>query len=205
MEPPCPPPPQPPDSQGPPPQLLPVSYSPNQPELPPTFSGVPMNNTAMSQSSNIPTDQTGRGRNFYPGQRQPWSTGLCDCCKDPKSSCGVSGTLYALLLWVFGCSCMYSCVYRTKLRGQYFLEEKPCIDCCVHCWCETCSLCQEYRELQNRGFNLSIGLSYPLSNHNIWPAAALMFDPPRNISINYIYHKPSQFIFFFDYKGGPLA
>lgn len=74
------------------------------------------------------------------------------------AACGVSGSLYALMLWAFGCSCMYSCLYRTKLRAQYSLEEKPCGDCCVHCCCESCSLCQEYRELQNRGFNLSIGI-----------------------------------------------
>ncbi|CBI27046.3 hypothetical protein VitviT2T_000258 [Vitis vinifera] len=111
----------------------------------------------------------------------PWSTGLCHCFNDCKSccltfwcpcvtfgriaeivdrgstSCGVSGALYTLILCLTGCSCLYSCFYRSKLRGQYLLEESPCVDCCVHCWCEGCALCQEYRELQNRGFDLSIG------------------------------------------------
>ncbi|KAK9116091.1 hypothetical protein Sjap_015038 [Stephania japonica] len=113
----------------------------------------------------------------------PWSTGLCDCCSDISSccltcwcpcvtfgriaeivdrgstSCGVSGALYTLILCVTGCACMYSCFYRSKLRGQYFLEEGPCTctDCCLHCCCEECALCQEYRELQNRGFDMSIG------------------------------------------------
>ncbi|XP_073138894.1 protein PLANT CADMIUM RESISTANCE 11-like [Henckelia pumila] len=111
----------------------------------------------------------------------PWSTGLCDCCEDistccltcwcpcitfgriaevvdrGSTSCGVSGALYSLILCVCGCSCLYSCFYRAKLRGQYFLEESPCADCCVHMCCEMCALCQEYRQLQNQGLDLSIG------------------------------------------------
>lgn len=43
------------------------------------------------------------------------------------------------------------------MRGQYDLEEAPCADCLVHFCCETCSLCQEYRELKNRGFDMGIG------------------------------------------------
>lgn len=74
------------------------------------------------------------------------------------AACGVSGALYMLILCVTGCSCMYSCFYRSKLRGQYFLEESPCTDCCIHCCCEECALCQEYRELKNLGFDMSIGI-----------------------------------------------
>ncbi|KAM5567674.1 protein PLANT CADMIUM RESISTANCE 11-like [Rosa sericea] len=116
-----------------------------------------------------------------PHSPAPWSTGLCDCCDDlsscsltcwcpcitfgriaeivdrGSSSCGVSGTLYSLMLCLMGCSCLYSCFYRSRLRGQYFLEEKPCADCCVHFCCEVCALCQEYRHLQNQGFDMSIG------------------------------------------------
>lgn len=73
------------------------------------------------------------------------------------AACGVSGTLYTLMLCLTGCSCLYSCFYRSKLRGQYFLEERPCTDCCVHCCCEECALCQEYRELMHHGFDMSIG------------------------------------------------
>ncbi|KAL2546496.1 Protein PLANT CADMIUM RESISTANCE 2 [Forsythia ovata] len=110
-----------------------------------------------------------------------WSTDLCHCCHDVSSccltcwcpcvtfgriaeivdrgstSCGVSGVLYAMMLCLTGCSCLYSCFYRPKLRGQYFLDESPCTDCCVHCCCETCALCQEYRELKNQGFDMSLG------------------------------------------------
>ncbi|CAI0459058.1 unnamed protein product [Linum tenue] len=90
----------------------------------------------------------------------PWSTGLCDCFDDCSSccltawcpcvafgriaeivdrgqtSCGLSGTVYALMLWMFGCACILSCFYRSKMRGQLFLEESPCPDCLVHLFCE---------------------------------------------------------------------
>ncbi|KAK6258504.1 hypothetical protein SCA6_012978 [Theobroma cacao] len=109
-----------------------------------------------------------------------WSTGLCHCCDDPANclitclcpcvtfgqiaeivnkgsiSCAASGAVYGLLV-LAGLSCLYSCVYRSRLRGQYDLEEAPCADCLVHFCCETCSLCQEYRELKNRGFDMGIG------------------------------------------------
>ncbi|XP_061990532.1 protein PLANT CADMIUM RESISTANCE 2-like [Rosa rugosa] len=112
---------------------------------------------------------------------EPWKSGLLDCFSDPKSccitfwcpcitfgqiaeivdkgsiSCGASGALYTLIAFVTGCSCIYSCFYRSKLRQQYTLEESPCGDCLVHCFCEPCALCQEYRELQSRGFNMAIG------------------------------------------------
>ncbi|XP_044490039.1 protein PLANT CADMIUM RESISTANCE 11-like [Mangifera indica] len=111
----------------------------------------------------------------------PWSTGLCDCCDNVSTcfltclcpcvtfgriaeivdrgstSCGLSGTLYTLLMCLTGWPCLYSCFYRSKMRGQYLLEERPCTDCCVHCFCEQCALCQEYRELMHYGFDMSIG------------------------------------------------
>ncbi|KAM5566844.1 cell number regulator 2 [Rosa sericea] len=112
---------------------------------------------------------------------EPWKSGLLDCFSDPKSccltlwcpcvtfgqiadivdkgstSCGASGALYALIAFVTGCSCIYSCFYRSKLRQQYTLDESPCGDCLVHCFCEYCALCQEYREIQSRGFNMAVG------------------------------------------------
>ncbi|PON69106.1 PLAC8 motif-containing protein [Parasponia andersonii] len=115
-----------------------------------------------------------------PGAAGKWSTGLCHCCDDPancmvtcfcpcitfgqiaeivdkgSSTCGSSGTVYGLIA-LTGLACLYSCSYRSKLRGQYNLEEAPCVDCLVHFCCEACALCQEYRELKNRGFDLGIG------------------------------------------------
>ncbi|KAI5014826.1 hypothetical protein ZWY2020_056216, partial [Hordeum vulgare] len=55
-----------------------------------------------------------------------------------------------------GMGCLYSCCYRSRLREQYGLKEKPCADCCVHWFCELCAMCQEYRELKNRGFDPSL-------------------------------------------------
>ncbi|KAJ4843149.1 hypothetical protein Tsubulata_018576 [Turnera subulata] len=120
-------------------------------------------------------------QDYIPHSPVPWSTGLCDCFNDFSSccltfwcpcitfgriaeivdrgalSCAISGGLYTLLVCVTGCGCLYSCIYRAKMRGQFALEESPCADCCVHWCCEPCALCQEYRELQNHGFDMSIG------------------------------------------------
>eukprot|EP00257_Ricinus_communis_P026516 XP_025013930.1 cell number regulator 2 isoform X2 [Ricinus communis] len=111
-----------------------------------------------------------------------WSTGLCHCCDDPANcfvtcmcpcitfgqiaeivnkgsiTCAASGAVYALLGFT-GLPCLYSCFYRPRLRGQYDLEEAPCADCLVHFLCQPCALCQEYRELKNRGFDMGIVLN----------------------------------------------
>ncbi|CAN6275926.1 unnamed protein product [Urochloa humidicola] len=73
------------------------------------------------------------------------------------TSCCASGALYFLLSVATGLGCLYSCCYRSKLRSQYALTETPCADCCVHLCCEACALCQEYRELKSRGFDMSQG------------------------------------------------
>ncbi|KAF8389975.1 hypothetical protein HHK36_024495 [Tetracentron sinense] len=110
-----------------------------------------------------------------------WSTGLCDCGSDVGNCCitcwcpcitfgriteildkgsssGIANAaIYSLITTVSACGCLYSCFYRTKLRQQYSLEESPCGDGLVHFCCEGCALCQEYRELKNRGFDMSIG------------------------------------------------
>lgn len=75
------------------------------------------------------------------------------------AACTCDGAIYGTLLALTGLACLYSCSYRSKLRAQYDLPEAPCMDCLVHFCCETCALCQEYRELKNRGFDLSIGNS----------------------------------------------
>ncbi|KAK7320059.1 hypothetical protein RJT34_04789 [Clitoria ternatea] len=110
-----------------------------------------------------------------------WSTGLFDCFSNFKNccitlwcpcvtfgrvaeivdkgstSCGASGALYTVICCVVGSGCFYSCFYRTKMRRQYMLKEAPCWDCVVHCCCELCALCQEYRELENHGFDMVVG------------------------------------------------
>ncbi|KAJ4817596.1 PLANT CADMIUM RESISTANCE 1 [Rhynchospora pubera] len=121
---------------------------------------------------------------MYPAPPQArlslWSTGLCHCMDDPgnciitaicpcitfgqiadivdKGSCPclLSGTAYALSCAV-GLGCLYSCFYRSKMRSQFDLNEGPLPDCLVHFCCEPCALCQEHRELKNRGFDMGIG------------------------------------------------
>ncbi|XP_049934953.1 protein PLANT CADMIUM RESISTANCE 6-like isoform X2 [Nymphaea colorata] len=51
----------------------------------------------------------------------------------------------------------YGYHYRTKLRGQFQLPEEPMTDYLVHYYCSTCALCQEHRELKNRGFDPTLG------------------------------------------------
>ncbi|CAE5957514.1 unnamed protein product [Arabidopsis arenosa] len=110
-----------------------------------------------------------------------WSTGFCDCFSDCKNccitfwcpcitfgqvaeivdrgstSCGTAGALYALLAVVTGCACFYSCFYRGKMRAQYNIRGDDCTDCLKHSFCELCSLTQQYRELQHRGFDMNLG------------------------------------------------
>ncbi|PNT01196.1 hypothetical protein POPTR_015G088800v4 [Populus trichocarpa] len=62
-----------------------------------------------------------------------WSTGLCLCSDNPENSFFMSGAVYALLMCFAAFACFYSCCYCSKLRGQYDLEEDPCVDWLVHC------------------------------------------------------------------------
>ncbi|KAK4785093.1 hypothetical protein SAY86_001782 [Trapa natans] len=122
----------------------------------------------------------------YPYQLQlenrgPWSVGLFDCFSESGLCClscwcpcitfgqiseiidrgtstsGLNTALYILIWGISGCACIYSCLYRMKMREQYRLEGSPTEDFFIHCCCEPCSLTQQYRELQNRGFNVALG------------------------------------------------
>ncbi|CAN1774913.1 Protein PLANT CADMIUM RESISTANCE 6 [Linum perenne] len=98
-------------------------------------------------STTLVTEST-TGSQFYSSNsyaestdKVDWSSGLCDCFSDARNCF----------------PCCYSCFYRTKLRQQYGIKGTHSRDCLVHCFCEYCSLCQEYRELKKHGFDLSIG------------------------------------------------
>ncbi|XP_062175942.1 protein PLANT CADMIUM RESISTANCE 2-like isoform X1 [Alnus glutinosa] len=130
-----------------------------------------------------------------------WSTGLCHCCDDPANClitcfcpcitfgqiadivsrgslpCALSGTIYGVILSFTGLACLYSCFYRSKLRAQHDLNESPCVDCLVHFCCETCALCQEYRELKNRGFDMGIGWEANLDRQRRGVTVAPMVAP----------------------------
>ncbi|XP_076918214.1 protein PLANT CADMIUM RESISTANCE 4-like [Bidens hawaiensis] len=119
----------------------------------------------------------------YLAPTQPWVTnnGLFDCAEDPENalitacfpcitfgqiaeivdngqtSCTTSGLIYCLIASFIGIPCIMSCSYRTKIRNRYGLMETPAPDWVTHCFCEWCALCQEYRELKNRGLDPAIG------------------------------------------------
>ncbi|OWM76657.1 protein PLANT CADMIUM RESISTANCE 2-like [Punica granatum] len=149
----------------------------------PPATGIPMGAAApmYTEMPSAPPNFQPPPHQLQPESNGQWSVGLFDCFSDcgrcciscwcpcitfgqiseildrGSSSCGVNGALYFLIAAVTGCACVYSCVYRTKMRQQYKLEGSSAEDFFVHCCCEPCSLTQQYRELENRGFDVSIG------------------------------------------------
>ncbi|KAK7314521.1 hypothetical protein VNO77_33047 [Canavalia gladiata] len=119
-------------------------------------------------------------QNFNAPPTGKWTTGLYDCSEDPGNCCftwccprftfgrnveiidqgRTSPTIARLIFFAlgcFGCASLYTYRFRSKLRALYNLPEEPCMDFCVHYWCSICAICQEYRELKNRGLDPSIG------------------------------------------------
>ncbi|XP_073015856.1 protein PLANT CADMIUM RESISTANCE 6-like [Primulina eburnea] len=116
-----------------------------------------------------------------PPQDKAWNSNLFDCMNDPQNAlitacfpcitfgqiaeildsgnttCATSGVLYGCIAFCIAIPCIMSCTYRTKLRAKYGLMESPAQDWLVHCFCEWCALCQEYRELQHMGYDPAIG------------------------------------------------
>ncbi|XP_027343917.1 protein PLANT CADMIUM RESISTANCE 3-like [Abrus precatorius] len=110
-----------------------------------------------------------------------WSTGFCDCFSDcgaccltlwcpcvsfgriaeivdrGSTSCCLHGTLFYLLAGFTHFGGIYAWVYRTKLRKLYNIHGNECSDCLVSCFCPHLSICQEYRELKVRGFDMAAG------------------------------------------------
>ncbi|KAJ0105538.1 hypothetical protein Patl1_19114 [Pistacia atlantica] len=58
--------------------------------------------------------------------------------------------------WKYGV-CKQTADYRAKLRNKFNLPQSPAPDWAAHLCCHWCALCQEYRELQSRGFDPSLG------------------------------------------------
>jgi hypothetical protein len=68
--------------------------------------------------------------------------------------------IYGMVAFCIAMPCIVSCGYRSKLRAKYGLIEDPAPDWLTHCLFEWCALCQEYRELNNRGLDPSIGIAF---------------------------------------------
>ncbi|KAK6921766.1 PLAC8 motif-containing protein [Dillenia turbinata] len=114
---------------------------------------------------------------------EAWTTGLFDCMQDPSNAmitaifpcvtfgqiadvldnghttCATSGIVYAVS------PCLLSKGYRRKLRQRFNLVEAPAQDWVVHSMFECCALCQEYRELNNRGLDPALGYHGNLEKH----------------------------------------
>ncbi|XP_002971358.2 protein PLANT CADMIUM RESISTANCE 10 [Selaginella moellendorffii] len=93
------------------------------------------------------------GRNVETLEDRPWVgpcvmhlllwgavTGLC-CALTEGTALGVAAS----------CVSCYACGYRKTLRDKYNLEDAPCGDFLTHLCCHPCAVCQEYREMKERG------------------------------------------------------
>ncbi|XVF15568.1 hypothetical protein REPUB_Repub09cG0165500 [Reevesia pubescens] len=90
----------------------------------------------------------------FNGTATSWSTGLCHCCDDPANclfTCFCPCVTFGQIAEIVNKGSI-SCAASGAVYGLVALT-----DCLVHFCCETCSLCQEYRELNNRGFDMGIG------------------------------------------------
>ncbi|XP_071721199.1 cell number regulator 2-like [Rutidosis leptorrhynchoides] len=133
-----------------------------------------------------------------PVPQSKWATDLCECGSHPatclitcclpcvtfgqiaevvdegRSSCVGQGCIYGVLMMIT-CHWLYACMYRERLRAKYGLPPAPCNDCCVHCCCELCALCQEHGELKHRGLDPSKGWIGP---PNAIPHMPPSMEPP---------------------------
>ncbi|GJT04591.1 plant cadmium resistance 2-like protein [Tanacetum coccineum] len=130
-----------------------------------------------------------------------WATGLFECYDDipnclitafapcvtfgqiaemvdrGHNSWGVYVLLHAGILCCTGCACLVSAYYRIKMSNLYKLPDDPIINLLVHLICEPCALCQEYRELQARGFNLQLGVGWHGQSPEIQQTGGFMVAP----------------------------
>lgn len=73
------------------------------------------------------------------------------------TGCALGSFMYLLMgpalcsQWIIGST------YRTRLRTRFTLVQAPTQDWVAHLFCPYCALCQEFRELRNRGIDPSLG------------------------------------------------
>ncbi|KAI3516646.1 hypothetical protein L1887_15569 [Cichorium endivia] len=139
-----------------------------------------------------------------PPQQGPipmWSSGLFECFDDiptllitavapcvtfgqvaemidrGQNSCMVFAGLHAGLMYFTGCGCLLSAYFRIKMSQIYNVPNDPLINILVHLICEPCALCQEYRELQSHGFNMTLGVGWKNQSPEIQQTLGLMVPP----------------------------
>ncbi|PKU85915.1 protein PLANT CADMIUM RESISTANCE 8 [Dendrobium catenatum] len=142
---------------------------------PPPARGTPVNFAPVSPMPAY--DSKPPGSNIG----MPWSSGMFDCglnqtnaimtaffpcvtfgqiaeiLDEGETSCTLGSFMYILMVpalltcWIIGSN------YRKKMRKKYNIVEAPSEDWTVHLFCSCCALCQEYRELQHRGIDPSLG------------------------------------------------
>ncbi|KAJ4727540.1 Plant cadmium resistance 2 [Melia azedarach] len=141
--------------------------------------------------------------NFQAGGHLPignsWSSGLFDChlhqtnaiitailpcvtfgqiaevLDEGNTTCPMGTFMYLLTMPVLCSQWILGSNYRAKLRRNYNLVEAPYTDVISHIFCLWCSLCQEFRELQNRGLDPALGWNGILAQRN----QAAMAPPPN--------------------------
>ncbi|PKI60683.1 hypothetical protein CRG98_018930 [Punica granatum] len=110
----------------------------------------------------------------------PWTSGLFDCCQHPRNaiittvapcvtfgqiaeildngstSCLTGALLYFFLFLVL-CHWNVGVRYRRRMRGAFQLAETPVTDKIAHTLFPLCALCQEFRELNDRGYDPFLG------------------------------------------------
>ncbi|KAI3954325.1 hypothetical protein MKW92_002472 [Papaver armeniacum] len=165
-----------------PPQMqTPPPTSPYQQQQHPAV-GVPIQSQPMylNKPTPVPTPDSYPPKPTDRSDTIAWTTGIFDCKEDPNnalmtlvlpcltfgqiaeiiddspSTCTASGLMYATGLLLTQPH-VVSRGYRSKLRKKYDLVEAPTADWPTHAFCELCALCQEYRELKNRGSDPAIG------------------------------------------------
>ncbi|KAK8503948.1 hypothetical protein V6N13_021722 [Hibiscus sabdariffa] len=102
---------------------------------------------------------------------------IAEIVDDGHTTCGTSGMLYGAIGFCIGLPCLMSCGYRTKLRNKFGLPEAPAPDWVTHFLCEWCALCQEYRELQHRGWDPSIGWHGNMARNQMQQQQPVMMAP----------------------------
>lgn len=69
----------------------------------------------------------------------------------------MASLIYGMMMPVLFAEWILGSNNRTKLRRSFNLVEAPYTDAISHIFCPYCSLCQEFRELDNRGLNPALG------------------------------------------------